>query len=763
VRNTSSRIALFLLVSALCRPLPAQQGNNAGTVGVISGSSTARTYAETNGSADGDPSLRPPRTRPQIGVALGGGGAPALSEIGVLEWFEEHHIPVDRVAGTSMGSMVGGFYAIGQTIPQLKSVMTETVFTQVFSFGSSYKSLNYRRREDAHDLPNSFTIGLRHGISLRSGVFSDAGLNQFLDREFIGYGDRISFDSLPIPFRCLTTDLDDARTVVFSQGSLPDAVRASVSIAGVFQPVEINGHRYVDGAVLQNLPVQAVRDMQADVVIAVSLPLVPASKTSLTSLPGVLQRSISVGFEGNERLSRKQADVVIMPDVLGFGATDYLKTDELAKAGYVAAEKQKASLLKYALNDADWRQYLAVRQLRMRGVPGKVVSVVVDAPASGVKHAVEKRFQSVPGTTLEPARIESLLDYVRSDGRYTADYSVNYIDGDETRPVVRVTVKDKTTGPPFLLLGSNFITETGSLTRFTMQGRILDQDFGGYGSELRTMIAGGAQTQFSSEYYRKLTSSGVFVAPKIEFSRFPYNIYSDQTRVSERINQNAGGGVDIGWSTGKFQELRMGWTSGYRDWEKIIGTDDMPNYSGSWQAARVRYVFDNQDRALVPHFGVRSVTQAGYLYSAVSSTNAPQISTQLNMALPFRKKNILEFSMDAGTMLHRNVSQPFLYTLGGPVRLGASAVDEYRGTDYFLLTPAYLRRIAQMPQPLGQSIYIVGAFEAGQMRSPYTPTVTREDAYLGVVAETPIGVVSFGGAVGDAGRRKLIFTLGRAF
>jgi len=758
-------IVISLLLPALSRPLAAQHAapESSRTGGVIAGSSDARTPAETISGADGDPALRPPRTRPQIGVALGGGGAPAMSEIGVLEWFEEHHIPVDRIAGTSMGSMVGGFYATGQTIPELKSVMTETVFAQVFSFGSSYKSLNYRRREDANSLPNGFTIGLRHGISLRSGVFDDAGLNQFLDREFIDYGDRTSFDSLPIPFRCLTTDLEEARTVVFSQGSLPDAVRASVSIAGVFPPVEINGHRYVDGAVLQNLPVETVRNMQADVVIAVSLPLAPASKASLESLPGVLQRSISVGFEDNERASRKQADVVIMPDVSGFGATDYLKTDELAKVGYAAAEKQKAALLKYALNDADWRQYLAVRRSRIRGIPGKVVSVIVDAPASGVRHAVEARFKSVPGTTLDPSQIESLLNDVRSDGRYNADYSVEYINGDQRRPQVHVTVKDKSIGPPFLLLGSNFITETGSLTRFTMQGRILDQDFGGYGSELRTVIAGGSQTQFSSEYYRKLTRHGLFVAPKIEFARMPYNFYNDQTRISERINQNAGGSVDVGWSSGKYQELRAGWASGYRYWEKIIGIDGMPDYSGGWQSVRLRYVYDNQDRALVPHYGVRSETAVGYLYNAVASANAPQITTQLTMAFPFHKKNIFNFGADAGTMLHRNVSQPFLYTLGGPARLGASAVDEYRGTDYFVVAPGYLRRLAQLPQPLGQSIYLAAAFEAGQMRSPYVPIVTREDAYLGVVAETPIGVITFGGAVGDAGRRKLVFTLGRIF
>jgi NTE family protein len=690
VRNFVRIIGFSLLLPAFSSLVAQQEAPvRPATSGIIAGSADARTPAETISSATGDPSLRPPRTRPQIGVALGGGGAPALSEIGVLEWFEEHHIPVDRIAGTSMGSMVGGFYATGQTIPELKSVMTATVFGQVFSFGSSYSALNYRRREDAHDMPNGFTIGLRHGIALRNGVFSDIGLNQFLAREFIDYGDRTSFDSLPIPFRCVTTDLNDARSVVLSQGSLPNAVRASISIPGVYPSVVINGHSYVDGAVLQNLPVQAVRDMQADVVIAVSLPLGPATESALASLPGVLQRSLSVAFEGYERASRKQADVLITPDVSKFGATDYLKTEELAKVGYAAAEKQKAALLKYALSDADWQQYLAVRRSRIRGVPGNIKAVIIEAPNTAVQRAVEQDFRGVQGAPLDTAKIESLLDDVRSDGRYSADYSVDYADGDSNRPTIKVRVKDKPTGPPFLMMGSNFIAETGSITRFTLQYRLLDQDFGGYGSELRTIIAAGAMAQFSSEYYRKLVNHNIFIAPRLDFIRMPYNLYSDQIRISERINQNAGGGVDMGWSNGKTQELRTGWMSGYRYWEKVIGTDGEPEYSGGWQAVRARYVFDNEDRALVPRFGLRSVTSVGYLYKAVGSESAPQITTKFTFSVPLHKRDIFGFSADAGTMLHRRVSQPFLYTLGGPRRLSASAVDEYRGTDYFTVSPCH--------------------------------------------------------------------------
>ncbi len=133
-----------------------------------------------------------------------------MSEIGVLEWFEDHHIPVDVIAGTSMGCMLSALYSSGKTIDQLKAVMNDQVFSSVFSLGTSYKALNYRRREDGRALPNAITVGLKHGVSFRNSVLVDQGLNAFLDRQFLAYNDETDFNSLPIPLRCIATDLTEA-------------------------------------------------------------------------------------------------------------------------------------------------------------------------------------------------------------------------------------------------------------------------------------------------------------------------------------------------------------------------------------------------------------------------------------------------------------------------------------------------------------------------------------------------------------------------
>ncbi len=713
-----------------------------------------------------DPSTPPkdlPKNRPVIGLALGGGGAPAMSEIGVLQWFEDHRIPVDVIAGTSMGSIISALYATGHTPEEMKQILTEDSINSVFRFNQAYSAQSFRRREDSRDIPNGITVGLKHGVGLRNSLLTEAGLNELLEKQFLRYNDAVDFNNLPIPFRCQATDLTDAKTVTFARGSLRDAVLASASIPGVFRPFQMDGHDYVDGAILENLPTPQVKAMGANVVLAVSLKLAPVGNGDLNNILGVLQRAFAVGIEVNEERDRKLANVVITPDVSAFNAASYNKVYQLAAQGYAAAEANKAVLLKYSLPEDEWQQYLAERNARLHGPPGTVLRVEVDAPNPAVKAAAERLFAPLVGEPMDTDRIAALLSQLRSDGRYDADYTVGYDRNVRGRPIILVGVKDKPTGPPFLLAGFNLEAQTAGVTRATINTILLYQDLGGYGSEWRTHIDFGFLTRVQTEYYRKINWAGFFVAPRGNLTRTPYYIYSGSTRLSERLDQNAGGGADFGWSDGRNQEIRAGWQLENVRWYVTTGFDGMPEYRGNAQTARVQYIYDSRDRALVPEFGIRSQTDIGYLYATPNSPSAPQLFSQLSFSHTFSKKNVLLMNMEGGTMLNRDVAQPFRFTLGGPLRLSASSIDQYRGTDYFLVTPGYLRRIKSLPAPLNTSLYVGGFYEAGQMRAPDASTITRQDVYFGLYAETPLGLISFGPAIGTNDERKLVFTIGRFF
>jgi NTE family protein len=817
------------------------------------------------------PAPAPPRTfaRPRIGLALGGGGALGLTEIGALEWLEEHHIPVDVIAGTSMGCMVSALYSSGQSPQDLVHVMNDTVFTSVFSFSNAYTSRSFRRREESRELPNALTVGLKHHVSLRNALLTDQGLNAFLAREFLRYNDQTEFNRMPIPLRCVATDLNTADAATFAHGSLANAVRASVSIPGVFSPFELNGHEFVDGGVVENLPTPTVHAMGADVVLAVSIPIAPVSAGDLDSLFGVVGRAASVAINVSEKQLRKQADVVMIPDISGYGVGDYLKAPELAKRGYAAAEAHKAELLKYAVSAADWQAYLAHRQALIPGAPAPVLRVRVDAPTRSARDAIQKLFAPLVNQPVDTHKIEAALDQVRADGRYEANYTVGYeteprlnaeqaapegtiavpvattteqlaantengaqplprkqgkaLDENRTpaqgqqpgsladrpgaqglantqaltdasladlprRPVVLVTVKDKTTGPPFLLLGANLQAQTGGITRATVEGILIDQDLGSYGAELRSHFRVGYLTDLSTEYYRPFLTmkhETLFAAPRGQVLRQPFPIFNntDSTssgiRLSTREFQLFSTGGDLGLTDQHTQELRAGFDFAHIDWTTQIGADTLPDVHGTSSRARLWYSFDTEDRALVPQFGVHLVTEFAYLFNTVASPDTPELSGSLtyshrfafrpedrqNDTGPKKKKGgeIMAVEVEGGTLFNHAVAQPFRYTLGGPLRLSASTIDQYRGTEYFLVEPALLKRIAQLPAPLGQSIYIGGSYEFAKVFAPDAATIARQDFFFGLVAETPLGVITVGPALGDNHEHKLIFTLGRLF
>ncbi len=827
------------------------------------------------------PSIPPPSLgRQRIGLALGGGGALALSEIGVLRWFEENHIPVDAIAGTSMGSLVGALYATGHTPRQMTELTTGSVFANVFRLNQDFRQLNYRRREDARFLPGGFNLGLKHGISFRNGVLLDYGLNQFLSAQFLPYGAAFDFDNTPIPFRCVATDILVGREAVFAQGPLSEAVRASISIPGVFPPLEDGGHIYVDGALTENLPVDLVKSqLHADVVLAVSLPLTPPDKGDTNSLLGILGRSFSVAAWSNEVRSRALATVIIEPVApLGVGAADYAKADQLADAGYRAAEDVRGKLLPYRLDDAHWETYLAERRARSTGQVGNVASVHVTAPTRHVADGVARTFAPLAGKPLNPPQVDFAENEVRSDGRYNAYYflsrpgqkldmkvtgpanaghsnpfaqelihplekrgpgedvaagrfgsgnadpanagargeAISNVPTNNTLPygknenepaasvsrakgsgknqyetvaptsnipmfnetvtppdykpqpndaVLNVLVRDKADGPPFLLIGPNIIAQTGGTARATVDAVLTDQDFGGYRSELRTRLRFGFLTELQPEYQRRLTSGGLFFAPRGYFYRAPEYIYkyASQKRMAERSQILGGGGIDIGYTVSHYTELRAGWHEYTNRWHTTTGGDGLPDFNGHVQEARALYRFNGQDRDLIPLHGLRVDIGAGVQYGTTNSQTAPKITALGAYFRDIGHSNTLSISGEGGTFGHRTIADPFRFTLGGPLRLIASAFNEYRGTDYYLLRPAYFRRIASLPAPLGQSIYLVGTYEFGQMYLRTAPTVTRQDVFFGLAAETPIGAITFGEAIGTDNHRKTVFTLGRFF
>jgi NTE family protein len=179
-----------------------------------------------------------------------------LAHVGVITWLEEHHIPVDYIAGTSMGGLVGGVYATGHNAAELRQIVNGIPWDEVLSPTTPFQDLSFRRKEDARDYPNSLEFGLHKGLQLPAGLNSGQQVSLVLDKIALPYSEIESFDDLPTPFACVATDLVSGRAKVFRDGSLSLALRSTMSLPGIFTPVRTKDAIYADGGLLQNIPVE---------------------------------------------------------------------------------------------------------------------------------------------------------------------------------------------------------------------------------------------------------------------------------------------------------------------------------------------------------------------------------------------------------------------------------------------------------------------------------------------------------------------------
>jgi NTE family protein len=740
---------------------------------------TAQGQQATDPAPNPDPlPAAEPAPRPVIGVALEGGGAMGLAHIGVLQWMEEHHIPIDRLAGTSMGALVGSLYSSGVTPAQLRALATSNAFPGVFTLEPPYSDLSFRRRQDRHQIPQSVTVGLRHGVQFRNALLIERGVNEFLITNLASYnGQDLDFDRMPIPFRCVATDLNSLLPVTFNHGPLPQAVRASISIPGVFPPVLGNdGHYLVDGGILNNLPTEVVRhDLHSDIVIAIHLQSGPITPSDTSSIVGVLNRAFSAGIEQNVARSRAEANLVVTVPLEKFTTTDYSKGGQIIHAGYVAAEQNKDALLKYALGDQDWNAYLAARNSRILPPPGTLLGIKVVGGSAGAAASVMADMKPLEGNTITTAATLTALKHIQSNGGYDATYETFTPTStagstalrtpgalpDNSGILVRLT-KD-TTGPPFLLLSPEMTATTSNPNRIGLNLRFVGQNFGGFGSELRGVAEIGYRTHLSAEYYGLLTPSGYFIEPHAGILRAPVYIWSNQKRIAERFQQDLTAGLEVGRTFGNTMQVSAEWSALDTRWSLRTGTGGGPYLSGTAQTGLFHFNIDRESSGTVSPSGFRLAASAGAFYHAAGSGNAPVAELSFSRSFTFNRDDIFGFGAEAKTYFRTNVAQPFRFTLGGPMRLSAASVDEFRGTDVYLTNAGYMHRIAALPTGLGQGLYGLLGYEAGEVWSPEQRAFLRQNGTIGLVGNTPVGIITFGVSVGDAGHRKVFFTIGRWF
>jgi NTE family protein len=704
------------------------------------------------------------KPRPRIGVALEGGGALGLAHIGVLQWFEEHHIPVDYVAGTSMGGLVAGFYATGKNPVELRQLIEGIDWKETLSGSTPYEDLSYRRKEDQRANPNALILGLRGGLSLPGGLNAGHKIGLIIDRETMAYYGINSFDDMPIPFRCVATDLVSGKQVVFDRGSLPEALRATMSIPGAFTPVYDKEKVYVDGGLVNNLPTDVVKQMGADIVIAVHLDTQSLQAKDLRSVFSVLEQSVHVVVAESELRGMARADALVTVELEGYSSSDYEKNGPIMEKGYEAAQGKAALLGKFALSDAEWQEFVQSREARKKTVAPVPQFIRVQGTTT-TQHTddIERYLASFTGKPLNVEKLNDALTRLTGLGRYdTLGYRLAEQGGKQGLVIV---VGEKNYAPPTIQPAFAVDGSEPSDVTFTMDARLTFLDVAGFRSEWRTDFLFGNTYGISSELYRPFTSvSKWFFAPHVSANDRTLKIFTKTDPTADYRYVQTETGVDVGYGFNRFSEVRVGYEAGYLDAALRLGTAVFPSLSGQTRDLRVHLLVDHTDDPVIPRQGFRMESTFKWFDASPGASGAfPSVTTEAEYFQPVSRYGSIFLIGNGGTTFgHDNTGLPQFF-LGAPLQLSAYGLNELRGDQYYLLQGGYLHDLFTLPPLLGKKIYAIGTYELGKVYGATNESKLPNDFAAGVLAETTLGPLFMGGSVGDSGHYKWFFQLGRVF
>jgi NTE family protein len=702
--------------------------------------------------------------RQKIGLVFEGGGALGFAHIGVIQWIEEHHIPVDYVAGTSMGGLVGGLYASGFSSDEIKAFVKTIDWQSVLSGQVPFQALSYRRKEDKLAFPNRLEFGLKGGFNLPSGLNTGASVGLLFDRTLLPYWDLKSFDDLPIPFRCVATELTTGQPHVFASGSLPQAMRATMSIPGVFAPVHHGNEIYSDGGAVDNLPVDVARSMGAQVVISSYLNSGPPNLESLNSLTGVAGRNISIMVAANEMRSLKDSDIVISSDLSKYASLEFSKSDEIIPIGYKTAQQMAPELEKYALNDADWEAYVAQRQARRRTqVP--VPQFVEVFGITGMQQAdVDVRFEKYVGKPIDANQLEKSIDDLQGTGLYST-INYNIVERNSQKGLL-IRPRNKDYGPPFMNFGLTILANDSNNVQLGIGLRATFYNLVGPGSEVRLDGSVGQLAALAGELFKPVKAgSHAFVAPHAYLTHEVNPFYQGTEQLEQYREKRNGLGIDFGYQFNARTELRVGEDVQWFSTHRTIGTAVAQEFSLVPYVSKFSLRYFGQNDMMIPTRGsIVSTTYNYYTEGPNNSGGYSQMVGRLDHFFPVKSHDVLFGVAQGGTSFGADNLGLAGLSIGGPLRLSAYARNELLGTDYFLGQVGYLHKLLQLNPVIADAVYVGGFYEIGKMYggNPQTPTLPNDFAAV-ILAKTLLGPLYGGLSIGDSDHRKWYLGLGRVF
>lgn len=668
--------------------------------------------------AAGAQPVEPSRERPRVGLVLGGGGARGAAHIGVLRELERQRIPIDAIAGTSMGAVVGSLYASGKTPDELEALVESIDWADAFIDTPHRRDLTYRRKEDDAAYPAKLELGLRDGeVLIPRGLIQGQKLQLILREELLHVSYIDNFDDLPTPFRAVASDIETGELYVMRSGDLALAARASMSAPGIFAPVEIDGRTLVDGGLVGNVPVDVIREMDVDIVIAVDVefPLYA---------PGELQSALAISEQMLTILIRKETlrqlsglrdrDVLIRPELGNHGSTNFDDIVNVIRPGEEATRAAAADLAPLALNENEYQAHLDQRRRpRLQATRLSFVRVLDDGPLSS--EVLQSRLLTRPGDAIDPGKLADDLDRL---------YALNYYEHVGYRLVtengqtgVEFETIGKRWGPNFLKFGLSLEDDFEGSTAFNVAARLTATGLNPLGAEWRNDAQVGTNPRFDSEFYQPLGfDTRFFVAPRIKFEQDNFNAFSGPDTIARYRVSDSEAGLDIGRTLGRWGEFRLGAFRGYGDARVTVGDPQIPNFDFQQGGLLARFRVDMLDDSQIPKTGGRvslDWMESKSSFGADNDFRTFTASADYAWSWGTNDKNTLLAGFEYGTTIDSPGAVQDFFTLGGFLRLSGLERGEISGPHAGLARLSYYRELGTGNGVFDMPFYVGGSLEAG--------------------------------------------------
>jgi NTE family protein len=705
----------------------------------------------------------------RIGLVLGGGGARGAAHVGVLKVLEENGIAVDVIAGTSMGAIVGALYASGYRADDIEAILGRIDWADALGDQPDRTLLSPQRKADAALVPSSLEIGIsRDGLRVPQGLIQGQNLGLLLRELLLHVGSINDFDQLPIPFRAVAADLVSGEPVVLASGDLVDAVRASMSVPGAFQPLRIDDRLLVDGGVVDNVPIDVARAMGATRLIVVDVGAGLAEEEAMGSPASVTMQVISILMERQTRRTLEllqEDDLLIKPELGDIGSADFDRALEAVPFGEQATLAVVDQLQSFAASRQRQTAFRS-RQHPEWQANRTIDRIVVDHEASRTAFLVEDRLRPLLREPADPQRIETRIGELYGEGHY--ERIVYRLDESEDELVLRVTPIDKSWGPSFLRLGLRLSDDFDGGSAYQLDALARMASDIRPGAEWRVRLALGELNELAGGWRVPFGANGrAYVRPyaSIRAVDQPLFIQEQSTELAR-----------LRWARGRLgTELGNDWNTSTRTFVRIEhGRDRLSRRIGSggigadsirqdYGFAALGIVRDSLDDATFPTQGTLLDGRIEFYQRALGSEdNAEVLRFDLTHAFSFDRYLVLT-GLRAVSGRRDEVSLQAVDFLGGLGNLSGYGERQLAGPQLFLARTLLMRRMGEVNQLFSLPTYLGVSVEAGnvwQRRADFEldDLIYSGAFYVGV--STPLGPIFLGYGRSSEGEDSVYLNFG---